>query len=76
MLHKFNFCFVQLFAAVTHVRFVQAMNGSHVRLQVWQLRKGRIRIGANGALERLLAGMLANVQLQHARMAKSSPANL
>lgn len=48
------------------VRFVHAVNGPHVRLQMRQLREGGVHVLAHHAFERLLAGVLADVQLEDA----------
>lgn len=62
-------------AAGALVGFVHAVDGSHVRFQVGQLREGR-RFGADDALEGFFAGVLANVQLQDAGVGERVPAYL
>lgn len=65
-----------LVAALADVRICLLVNGRHVLLQMRQLRKRCSRVHAQETLEGFLSRVLANVQLQHARMGERLPTDL
>lgn len=68
------FGFEEVAAGQALVGLVHAVDDAHVGLEVWQLGEPGVR--ADRAAERLLTGVLADVQLENARVGKGSIADL